>query len=801
MSLDPVSGPAGNDDASRARHGRDRSAESPDDGDGRGSGPGADGFSQEEILDLILAARVGQEEEPPDDEDLPEDDDLPEWDYTDPEGPDGDARFQAPVRTGFAAGGMLDGLAPGPTLASMVDATHDDGLNRLNDDELIGFMRACRRMTSRAAAKELAAIAELARRRPAEADDTAFGNRLTTRLGTAGASKEPPGRPVDPAADTGRASEPSGPAAAGPARNGPARNGPATNSPAAGAEGGVQGLVSPFASDELAAALTLTVRAAETHMELAMDLAEKLPGTAAALETGVIDLVRARIIADATHLLTREHAAAVEARVLPRAGRQTSGQLRAALARAVLAVDPDAARRRQEKALQDARVMRWREDAGTAALCGRDLPSAEVLAADQRITARASELRSAGITGTMDELRARAYLDFLLGRDAAPETGREGTPDGNGPPTSAASGHSGTSGSTGLPETGPGDGDHGVPLGQPAFTTDYVPPGLAARINVVVPLATLFGLSDLPGEVAAFGPVDAETARRLAAAAGGHPATRWCVTVAGKDGRPLGHGCARGRHAAPASVFNGEPNDPQQSCKLCQGGGSTEARGSPGGPGSTGRPDSTGRPGSTEGRSPPGECGQRDARPARRRNRDVPGHDPLGPGSSGDTCDRGPKRDGTGEDWPGEGWPGQDRRREAGPSASGWDRVALLRAAEFMRRLGITVTPLAVGTCDHRNEEPGYTPSRRLRHLIRARNTRCSFPGCRRPAVQCDLDHTVPYESGGRTCECNLAPLCRRHHRCKQSQGWQLDQPEPGILTWRTPAGRTYVTTPTMYPL
>jgi hypothetical protein len=138
--------------------------------------------------------------------------------------------------------------------------------------------------------------------------------------------------------------------------------------------------------------------------------------------------------------------------------------------------------------------------------------------------------------------------------------------------------------------------------------------------------------------------------------------------------------------------------------------------------------------------------------------------------------------------------PGTRREAEPGPSAT------RLRAIEFLRRLGITVMPLAAGTCDHPNEEPGYKPSRRLRHLIRARDRTCSFPGCRRPAGQCDLDHTVPYESGGRTCECNLAPLCRRHHRCKQSSGWQLNQPEPGILVWTTPAGRTYTTTPTIYP-
>jgi hypothetical protein len=44
-------------------------------------------------------------------------------------------------------------------------------------------------------------------------------------------------------------------------------------------------------------------------------------------------------------------------------------------------------------------------------------------------------------------------------------------------------------------------------------------------------------------------------------------------------------------------------------------------------------------------------------------------------------------------------------------------------------------------------------------------------------------------------------PLCRHHHRCKQSDGWWLEQPEPGVLKWRTPGGRTYATTPTAYPL
>ena len=192
-------------------------------------------------------------------------------------------------------------------------------------------------------------------------------------------------------------------------------------------------MISPFASYELSLALTLTGRSADAYLDFAVELATKLPKTMAALEAGQIDIIRARIIAEATHVLSNEHTAAVEERIFPRAGQQTSGQLRAALARAVLAADPGAARARREEAQRDARVLRWREDAGTAALCGRDLPSADVLAADQRISARARDLRSAGVTGTLDELRARAYLDFLLGRDSMPPPAQRPARDGDGP--------------------------------------------------------------------------------------------------------------------------------------------------------------------------------------------------------------------------------------------------------------------------------------------------------------------------------------------------------------------------------
>ena len=113
----------------------------------------------------------------------------------------------------------------------------------------------------------------------------------------------------------------------------------------------------------------------------------------------------------------------------------------------------------------------------------------------------------------------------------------------------------------------------------------------------------------------------------------------------------------------------------------------------------------------------------------------------------------------------------------------------------------VKITPIETGVCEHRRESAGYQPSNMLRHVIKTRSRRCGFPGCRRPAVQCDDDHTVPYDKGGRTCECNLHPLCRRHHQAKQAPGWRLDQPEPGTLIWTLPSGRQYTVTPEPYPV
>ena len=123
----------------------------------------------------------------------------------------------------------------------------------------------------------------------------------------------------------------------------------------AGLAGVFPGRAEEFLPDEVAMALTLTQRAAETQVGLALDLAGG-PAIAAALETGRIDLPRTRILLDALGPLAAGHAAAVQAAIVPAAAGLTTGELRAEVKPAILALDPAAMRRRRQEAERGARV-------------------------------------------------------------------------------------------------------------------------------------------------------------------------------------------------------------------------------------------------------------------------------------------------------------------------------------------------------------------------------------------------------------------------------------------------------------
>jgi Domain of unknown function (DUF222) len=400
---------------------------------------------------------------------------------------------------GFASGMPLD-VAPGSAVLGLFaeDADGNDGRYAgARDDELVGVICARDRVQANASARKHAAVAELIRRRPAT-----------------GCSLE------------------------GPAQM-----------PTAWDE---------FTVRELGAVLGISAGDAEQVLFLAWALEVCLPGTKAAFAAGIVTEDKARIIAWYTAVLDSEEARAAEAMVLRRAGSLTPAQLRAAIRRAVMEVNPDKARKHREHMAKRTRVERWAEDSGNAGLAGRELPPAEVLAVDQRVTAWARQLRKAGLEGGMDALRARAYLDLLLGTDSRPQASSpDGTPGQDrttGQDTTGEDGATSGDGATGRDGSGgrpPGPGQGGSGSGGPRTPAPagplagVIPPGFAGRITMTIPAVTMLDRADRPGELAGIGPIDPDLARDLAAAAARHPRSTWCLTVTDSQGHAIGHGCAR----------------------------------------------------------------------------------------------------------------------------------------------------------------------------------------------------------------------------------------------------------------
>ncbi|MGN6251981.1 MAG: hypothetical protein ACTHNS_09245 [Marmoricola sp.] len=93
-----------------------------------------------------------------------------------------------------------------------------------------------------------------------------------------------------------------------------------------------------------------------------------------------------------------------------------------------------------------------------------------------------------------------------------------------------------------------------------------------------------------------------------------------------------------------------------------------------------------------------------------------------------------------------------------------------------------------------------HDPPAWMRELVIQRDRHCAFPGCDRDARTSDLDHVDPYvpmdEGGppGQTSPANLAPLCRRHHRCKTFTAWRYQRLPDGDYQWTSPDGSTYRT-------
>ena len=569
------------------------------------------------------------------------------------------------------------------------------------------------------------------------------------------------------------------------------------------------------AAAEVSLALAMTHYGACWWTDLGVTLAWRLAATGAALRSGRIDLQRARLIAETTVLLDDGAARAVEALVLPNAGFQTTGQLRAALRRAVIAADPEGAERRREEAERRAKVSLYADDEGTATLAGQSLPGTRAAAAMARINALARALKASGAGDGIDLLRAQVFTGLLLGTlpfippaedgpsDCPPPDSRppDSPPDKapGGPDPGDEGGDPGPAGWTGV-SPGPADGtgdfpEPGVPAddfpefdatgddcdeadhpqgGQPGEGpvpadedddwADRVPsaawPGLPAflrpgpaglgdlrpakggMLDLCVSWPTLAGLSPEPGQLSRLGPITPAEARRLADLAAADSSAEWRVILTSPQGEALGVARIPRRQGGPAGC------------------GGLSGRG--GGPG---------RDSPVQQRDgPAGAVGL-----VSRVTVIVPG-DLLGSASSAVT-----------------------ERLAARPS--GLILTAALRAASRAaeRSAAIAAADAATGGCSHTVASAAYKPPTALREFVVARDQTCRLPTCRQPAWRGDLDHTVPYDSGGRTCRCNLGGLCRADHLLKHRPGWSLVQTAPGTFLWTTPSGRTYRTGPEVY--
>jgi Domain of unknown function (DUF222) len=284
-------------------------------------------------------------------------------------------------------GVIADQLPAGPGLAAWLS---NADLDELTDWDLPGVAAAFRRVASWAQARELAAIAAMA-------------SRAAARNAKVGVDDD--GRPAQVTAE---------------------------------------------ATAEVSLALTMSHVGASWWTNLGVTLRWRLADTGAALTAGTIDVPRARLIAEATAPLQEEVAQAVQAWVLPHAGDLTTGQLRVALRRAVIAIDPNGADERRQNAERRAKVSLYPDDVGTATLMMSNLPGVLAAAAMARLSALARAKKASGAGGGIDLLRAQAALGLLLGTlpliPPAPGAPPDHPPD---------------------PDDGPGPPGHGSPLDDP----------------------------------------------------------------------------------------------------------------------------------------------------------------------------------------------------------------------------------------------------------------------------------------------------------------------------------------------
>jgi hypothetical protein len=238
------------------------------------------------------------------------------------------------------------------------------------------------------------------------------------------------------------------------------------------------------AASVVSAELRISPGHARTRVELACELVECLPNTLEALSVGRIDGYRARVLAEETRPLadTPELRRTVERELLVKAGRQTGPQLRAAARKAVLAADATSAEERHKKARAGRAISPPVPEPNGMASCLIRMAAEDLAAFWAALDAVARRTQNdPEETRTLDQLRADTLAELCW---SALEIGHLGC-------CNPACGH----------------------VHQP-FGARH---GRAATVGVTVAISTLLGIDDHPAHLHGYGPITAETARRIAA--------------------------------------------------------------------------------------------------------------------------------------------------------------------------------------------------------------------------------------------------------------------------------------------
>jgi Domain of unknown function (DUF222) len=212
---------------------------------------------------------------------------------------------------------------------------------------------------------------------------------------------------------------------------------------------------------EAACALRICQRTAQNQVAEAVKLTRVFPETLGQLAAGNVQQTQVRGLIEATGPLDDATARRVQDLVLPRMPEQNPAATRKALSRAVIKADPAGAEARRERAVAERRVVHYPEPDGMSTVAAT-LPAERAVHAMNAIDAhaRATRKKNPDDTRTLDQARADSFYRLVTGNTTA------------------------------------------CP---------------AALVQVTVPLDTLLGIDQEPGDLAGYGPITAQAARTLAA--------------------------------------------------------------------------------------------------------------------------------------------------------------------------------------------------------------------------------------------------------------------------------------------